>query len=248
MLIKPFGVVFMSSDSPKKSYQTTEEIMLALKNKVHSDINRVQVAFNRLQDLEDFIEILQVNFLDEDYSKVRGLIKKTESELNELAQSYRKIQGIVLERGETYFCSVIHAFPFLNDVYESFLCLKRNSGVQFEKDYDCLSGKQIKTSKEAVRRIVNNFLENAFKHSGAKKIVLGADNLDDYFRIYVQDNGVGISEEFHGRIFEGMRLKNQTYEGCGLVHNMELAKILGAKIELNSGLGEGSTFSLYLQK
>ena len=68
-------------------------------------------------------------------------------------------------------------------------------------------------------------------------------------RIEVEDNGRGIADQDHERIFELFRRsgqQDQTGEGIGLAHVRSLARNLGGEITVRSRLGEGSTFVLRL--
>ena len=73
----------------------------------------------------------------------------------------------------------------------------------------------------------------------------------DFGRAWVDviDNGRGIATRDHERVFDLFRrsgVQDQPGEGIGLAHARALAYRLGGTIEVQSELGEGSTFRLIL--
>ena len=67
--------------------------------------------------------------------------------------------------------------------------------------------------------------------------------------IEVADNGRGIADTDHERVFELFRRsgqQDQSGEGIGLAHVRSLARNLGGEITVRSQFGEGSTFVLRL--
>jgi len=70
--------------------------------------------------------------------------------------------------------------------------------------------------------------------------------LGDHAKIIVQDQGIGIREDLHDRIFEMFyRASNQSEgTGLGLYIVSETAQKLGGNVALDSELGTGSTFEV----
>lgn len=102
-----------------------------------------------------------------------------------------------------------------------------------------------------VRQIVLNLLSNAIKFGGGKPIrVQVAGTPDDGVSIAVIDQGDGIPPEDQERIFqEFVQLgKTQLQEGTGLglPISRRLAELLQGSLTMESRVGHGSTFRLYL--
>ena len=104
----------------------------------------------------------------------------------------------------------------------------------------------------AVEQILSNLLENATKYLDPARpgriVVAGAVERGRVV-VSVADNGRGIAAADHQRVFDLFRrsgVQDQPGEGIGLAHVRALAYRLGGTIDLQSTLGEGSTFRLVL--
>jgi PAS domain S-box-containing protein len=105
----------------------------------------------------------------------------------------------------------------------------------------------------ALRRIVENLLENAIKFTpGDGRIDLRVYEDDGMAVLEVEDTGIGISEEALPDIFDAFKQESEgltrEYEGSGLgLSNVkELTELLGGTIEVDSEKGEGSRFTVLL--
>lgn len=104
----------------------------------------------------------------------------------------------------------------------------------------------------AVEQILSNLVENALKYLDPQRpgrVVVSGTTRNGLVEIAVADNGRGIAEADLERVFELFRragTQDRPGEGIGLANVRALAYRLGGRIELESILGEGSTFTLAL--
>ncbi len=112
---------------------------------------------------------------------------------------------------------------------------------------------RLNTDRLSVEQILGNLFDNAIKYKHPDRplalAVRTAPEGRHMVRIEVEDNGRGIAEHDHERIFELFRRsgqQDQSGEGIGLAHVRSLARNLGGEITVQSRLGEGSTFVLRL--
>ena len=104
----------------------------------------------------------------------------------------------------------------------------------------------------AVEQILSNLIENAIKYLDPGRpgvITVTGATVRGRVVVSVADNGRGIADTDHQRVFDLFRrsgVQDQPGEGIGLAHVRALAYRLGGTIDLQSRLGEGSTFSLAL--
>ena len=116
----------------------------------------------------------------------------------------------------------------------------------------------VTTDVDKLRQVLKNFLGNAvkFTEQGGIGVVLGCNTGPDAdarpVRISVADTGIGIAGDKHEVIFEafkqadGSTSRRYGGSGLGLAISRGLAELLGGRIELESGPGRGSVFSLLL--
>ena len=110
--------------------------------------------------------------------------------------------------------------------------------------------RQIFACPDQLKQVLLNLIENADKYSPQNRpIELGFIEHTNGTVISIKDHGVGISSDELPRIFErfyrGSNSHRQEGSGLGLSVVQLLADAMGARIEVNSTLGEGSCFSLH---
>ena len=104
--------------------------------------------------------------------------------------------------------------------------------------------------------ILSELCSNAVLYSTPqRKISIGYEEEEDFIRIFVQDNGIGIAYEDQKNIFspffiaDSMKLARKYGRmGLGLTLAKEMAELLGGGIEVISELGKGSTFTVRIPK
>jgi signal transduction histidine kinase len=116
-----------------------------------------------------------------------------------------------------------------------------------------IRAERINTDRLSIEQILGNLVDNAIKYRQPDRpLALKVRTMPEgrhMVRIEVEDNGRGIAEQDHERVFELFRRAGQqdkSGEGIGLAHVRSLARNLGGEISVSSRLGEGSTFVLRL--
>jgi signal transduction histidine kinase len=114
----------------------------------------------------------------------------------------------------------------------------------------------INISVVAIEQIFINLFTNAIRYNdkelGIIRVVFSED--DDFYRFEIEDNGIGIAEQYHNKIFNNnFTLKitdryNQKGSGIGLSTVKELLTALKGTIHLKSEVGTGTTFFISIKK
>jgi signal transduction histidine kinase len=97
---------------------------------------------------------------------------------------------------------------------------------------------------------IMNLAQNAVHHTGEEDtIAIGIDLSDDEYSVWVRDTGTGISVSDQARIFERFTRGRDAYRryrgsGLGLAIVKAIAEAHGGRVELDSNLGIGSTFTI----
>ena len=98
-----------------------------------------------------------------------------------------------------------------------------------------------------------NILDNAVKYSPANsQILVEVKEYEFYVCICVIDEGIGISEEeraqIFGRFYRGRQVQQEEGIGIGLYLAREILQRENGYIKVESKLGEGSSFGIFLSK
>ncbi|MBL0671621.1 PAS-domain containing protein [Aeromonas hydrophila] len=141
----------------------------------------------------------------------------------------------------------------LRDVFDNlkaeFGVLAQAGGIQFSV---VESGVAVYSDVRLLRRVLQNFLTNAFRYNPGGRVLLGCRRLGDKVRIEVWDNGPGIPADKQEAIFDEFsrldhsRTAREQGLGLGLAIARGIALVLGHNLSLRSWPGAGSVFAITL--
>jgi signal transduction histidine kinase len=102
---------------------------------------------------------------------------------------------------------------------------------------------------QKIQQILYNLVSNAIKFTPENgQVEIFVTRNDENFKLVVHDNGIGIDEKYHGKIFakfvqlDSAYTKKESSTGLGLTITKELAELHGGKISVISEINNGSTF------
>ncbi|MGL5757556.1 hybrid sensor histidine kinase/response regulator [Plesiomonas sp.] len=108
----------------------------------------------------------------------------------------------------------------------------------------------VDSDRKLLRRILQNFLTNAFRYAPHGRVLLGCRRQHNQLVLQVWDNGVGIPQDKVGIIFDEFsrldhgRTAKENGFGLGLAIAKGMANMLEHPITVESQLGKGSVFSV----
>jgi two-component system sensor histidine kinase KdpD len=109
------------------------------------------------------------------------------------------------------------------------------------------------TDRDLLSRVLQNILDNALKYSpDDQPCEVGASEQDGFVVIWIRDRGLGIPQEQLGKIFkpfyqaDASNAPSHTGVGLGLSIVQGLVQRLGGEIDVESTVGEGTTFTVKL--
>ncbi|MFA0442806.1 hybrid sensor histidine kinase/response regulator [Vibrio sp. 10N.286.49.C2] len=110
----------------------------------------------------------------------------------------------------------------------------------------------VRSDPKLLRRVLQNFLTNAFRYNPEGKVILGARRVNGRVRIDVWDDGIGIPEDKQKEIFDEFSRVDQARAdqglGLGLAISRGIARVLNHQISMQSWQDQGSVFSITLDK
>jgi signal transduction histidine kinase len=132
-----------------------------------------------------------------------------------------------------------------DQAYNAFGEEARRRSIDYAKRFEAQP--TIVSDGDRVLQIISNLLSNAFRWTpDGGRVDLELTALNGQVSVAVADNGPGVAVEEQQRIFRPFWSRDDSGTGLGLAIAHELAAALGGSIELDSRLGEGSSFTLVL--
>jgi len=181
------------------------------------------------------------------------MIHEENKRLESLVESI--LQSAVIEKGE------LRIKPEKINVHEIITNVVKNTQLRVQSQHGELStlfkasNPIIAADPMHVTNVIANLLDNAIKYCDrAPMITISTRNEGiDWFVIQIQDNGIGIKKEHQSRIFDKLyrvptgNVHNVKGFGLGLSYVKTIVDLHGGKIELESQLNAGSTFTIKLK-
>ncbi|MEW5848424.1 MAG: HAMP domain-containing protein [Myxococcota bacterium] len=160
----------------------------------------------------------------------------------------------------------VYAVEVANYVERMFRPVATEKKVGFTVEISPDAAQVISVDRQLLHQVLKNLLSNAFKftHEGEVRLRIFRAPAETRFRnpalqhagevlaFAVSDTGIGIPEDKRDLVFEAFQQADASTArkyggtGLGLTIAREYARVLGAELRLESKVGAGSTFTLYL--
>ncbi len=150
----------------------------------------------------------------------------------------------------------------INSLFEDLLAIAQKNAGYYKKNNLFISTQiqlpenrhTLYADKEQLKNILLHLVDNAIKFTSSGYVRLGCRTVESetYIDFFIEDSGVGISQEHIPYIFDRFWKKGDLYVqdyrglGIGLPLCRELATLMGGKLNVGSTLGEGSVFDFIL--
>lgn len=155
-------------------------------------------------------------------------------------------EWLKLESGErVYHLEPIDIVEYVREIVAEWIpqCEKSNISYDISVPENEMT---VSADKAALKRILDNLIQNVLTHSHATLIKVGMKENDNKITIKIQDNGVGISETDLPHIFERLYKcdvsRGTRGNGLGLSIVAELVKDLHGQITAQSIETQGASF------
>ncbi len=238
-----FWLIYRNLQQQNRLTALKNDFVSNITHELKTPISTVSVAiealsnFNVLQNPTQTKEYLEIS--KNELNRLSILVDKV------LKMSVFEQKELVLNNDNVNFSSLV----------ESVLATMK---LQFEKcqahvNFDLL-GKTFTIIGDSIHltNVVYNLLENALKYSKDPQINVVLQENEENLQLSIEDNGMGISEEFLPKIFDKFfrvptgNVHNIKGYGLGLSYVKNVVERHNGTIEVNSRLGEGSTFIMRL--
>ena len=134
-----------------------------------------------------------------------------------------------------------------DDVCATFVQQVSENGIELIKENPYRS-LRTKLDNDRIQQVIVNFMTNAIKHTRQGHIRVGYRIEDGGIRIYCEDTGSGIPKEKCEDVFRRFVKLNDFVQGTGLGLSIckAIADSCGGRIGVDSELGKGSTFWIWI--
>ncbi|HSC85449.1 MAG TPA: PAS domain S-box protein [Pseudomonas sp.] len=182
--------------------------------------------------------------------------------LGTVRQAARSLLGLLndildtakLERGAVELeCVDFSLAELCQQVCDSLRLSAEAKGLSLELDYPAELGRYFKGDPLRIQQVLTNLVGNAVKFTerGGVRLELRAGQGDE-LHFCVRDSGIGIAADRLQRIFEPFAQADASMSrrfggtGLGTTIARQLTELMGGRIEVESRLGEGSSFHIWL--
>lgn len=254
----------------------SEELLRANRAKSEFLANASHELRTPLAAVVGFIDLLRDGAYGELAPRQVGPVERIESSANhlrELVDQILDLSKLAAGRLEVSTES-LNLRAFVIDVASEVESLLNEKGLAFSIAVPA-SLPRVETDPTHLRQVLVNLLGNAIKFTDHGTITVRAMRVPDgdvsrvagkakrrpllaeggsFIALQVSDTGAGIAERDHERIFEEFEQVNagprgdseRRGTGLGLSISRRLARLLGGDITVESALGEGATFTVWL--
>lgn len=189
------------------------------------------------------------NFSDEDVEYL-SIIERNGKHLLGIINDILELSRIEAGKDEPNY-SITSIDDLVLSVYKVLLPIAKEKGIELIYNNNSRLT-EIFTDSEKCRHILQNIIGNAvkFTDAGSVEITVESDNLNLYIKI--KDTGIGVAEDQIPYIFDEFRqsdvdiAKKYGGTGLGLAIADKNVKILNGGIKVNSKLGVGSEFIVWI--
>lgn len=181
----------------------------------------------------------------EKLAALHGQTEKLQFLIETLVKLSRLENGIIRLRPEDH--AVSYLFERVREQYEAKAQQKGLSLTVQETELHAVF------DPEWTAEALANLADNAVKYTKSGEIALSAVAYEMFVRIDVRDTGMGIAEEEQGKIFSRFYRSQSAGEssdgvGIGLYLTREIVSGEGGYLRVQSAVGKGSLFSMYLPR
>ncbi len=225
------------------SYKQMQQFTSDASHELRTPLAAINATVETLFDME---------YLPEEVQDILSSIQRQNHRLAELVQDMlllSRLEQQMLATQQIHCCLNI----LINDLIEEFSALAAAASLQLTSSVLCQEFLYVMGDEDQLLRVLSNLIANAIQYTpagGCVTVILKRSNTDAV--IEVKDTGIGIASPEQKRIFERFyrvnsdRSRRTGGSGLGLAIAQAIVQAHGGSIQLQSQVGKGSNFIVYL--
>lgn len=241
----------VSNEELSQSNQQLIRINSDLDNFIYTASHDLKAPITNIEGLLQVLlrSLSSESLADERTQHITGMMQ---SSIDRFKKTLTNLTDIIkLQKENSQGATFVSFSETIEEVILDMEQLIQSSNASIETNIEGCSS--IHFSQNNLRSIVYNLLSNAIKYRSPERnplVQVNCRQTDEYSIISVQDNGLGMHLSDTPKIFNMFKRLHVHVEGTGIGLYM-IKKIIdnaGGKIEVESKVGEGSTFKVYLKR
>ncbi len=226
----------------EKAKRLKEEFLSRISHEIRSPLVAIQ----------GYSELIK-NELEGEFSpEFRQIFQSIENNSKRL---YRTVD-LILNMAQVYTTSyesnfkVIDLYKIVDGVFRNFSSFADEKGIEYKFISDVGDELKIVGDEYSVTQIFDNVIDNAFKYTSEGEIRILFRKKNGRIKVSIKDTGRGMSNDFVEHLFQPFTQEFSGYTrpydgaGVGLALVKSFVELNNGEIEVDSNLGEGSTFTI----
>jgi len=245
------------SDLWKTEYRLTEQ-KEELENtnkqliKTNSELDRFVYSLSHdiSAPLKSIRGLVNLNKIENSPDKSSLYLTKIEASITRLESFIAEVLDYSRTNKKELKPEEVDLTTLVNNIINDFRYLDNFRLIRFDLQFERPT---LATDRFLLKVVMANLISNAIKYqrseqNGGQFISISSHADGKYTKIRIADNGEGIAPEFKEKIFEMFYRGSDTStgSGLGLYITKEAIEKLNGKIELESELGKGSAFTIFI--
>jgi len=246
-LVNAFASLAAAANENDRLYQAVQQANETTAQFVSIVTHELRIPLTSIKGYTDLLRQGAVGSVNEQQANFLNVIRNNAERMAALISDLSDISRI--ERGKLKLDPVfLPLHGYVDETINSLVHNLEEKSQTLETDVPATLPR-IYADPNRLVQVLTNLINNAWKYTPeGGQIAVNASRKDDFVRVEIIDNGIGISEEDQAKLFtqffrsEVQAVREQTGWGLGLNVAKRLVEFMGGEIGISSTLGEGSTF------